>query len=165
MRLLLLTTLLALLAACSEASPDLMDETSAVPERRIIQDRFRVYESELGHGGTLSNLLRSLDRRDLSVFAMIDHQAGAASVDMELTPMTLVIFGSPRAGTPLIAEEPLMGIELPLRALIFEEDGETKLAITGVDYLEREYALESRQGVLNRMSDMLESLATEATTP
>ena len=153
----------ALLAACGKAEPEPTQQAEPPRPRHLIQDRFKIYESELDHSGTLSQLLEALDRRDLTIFALIDHQAGAVSVDMELPPMTLVIFGSPQTGTPLMAAEPLLGVELPIRALIYEEDGQTKLAMTGIGFLGREYGLSEQRPLLKRIGDVLEVLAQEAT--
>lgn len=155
---------IALLAACGKPEPETKQQVEPPRPRHVIQDRFKIYDSELDHSGTVSRLLEALDRRDLTVFALIDHQAGAISVGMELPPMTLVIFGSPQTGTPLMAEEPLLGAELPMRALIYDEDGQTKLAITGMGFLGREYGLSEQRPLLKRTSDVLEILAQEATT-
>jgi uncharacterized protein (DUF302 family) len=158
---------LALAGACSDDSATAQSQTEApVADRtELVQDRFRVVESALDHGGTLSALLQALDRRDLTVFAIIDHAAAAQSVDMTLSPTTLVIFGSPRAGTPLIQAVPLMGAELPLRALIYDRDGTTHLALTGIRYLERNYNLREEKPVVEQILDTLDTIANEATTP
>ena len=95
---------------------------------------------------------------------MIDHAAGAAAVDMTLSPSTLIIFGSPRGGTPLMQADPLMGAELPLRALVFDRDGQTVLAMTGMDFLARNYNLENRTSVIKAVSELINSIANEATS-
>lgn len=134
-------------------------------ETALVQDRFVVTDSGRDHAGTRTALLEALDRRDLTIFAVIDHQAGARSVDLELPPMTLVIFGNPRAGTPLMQAQPLLGAELPLRALIFDEDGVTRIAVTGTDFLRREYGLEEQKALTGRIADTLGTIVKEATTP
>jgi uncharacterized protein (DUF302 family) len=57
-----------------------------------------------------------------TLFARIDHQAGATSVGMTMPPMQLLIFGSPRAGTPLMLAAPTFGIDLPLKLLVWQDD-------------------------------------------
>ncbi len=165
MRRVLLGLMVAMLAiGCAERDGSAGEVTIAAEDTRLVQDRFRVYRSELGHIGTLNAVLETLDRRDLSVFTVIDHAAAAAEVGMSLPPTTLVIFGNPRAGTPLINDEPLMGAELPLRALVYERGGQVFLAVTGVNYLEREYALQ-RPDVIDNIEKTLDAIAREATSP
>ncbi len=56
-----------------------------------------------------------------TVFARVDHAGGAASVDMTLDPVELLIFGNPRLGTPAIQDDPLAGLYLPLRVLVYRD--------------------------------------------
>ena len=65
---------------------------------------------------TIERLEAVLKERGLTVFATIDHAAGAKTVNQQLRPTTLIIFGSPAAGTPLIQAEQTMGLSLPLKA-------------------------------------------------
>jgi uncharacterized protein (DUF302 family) len=58
----------------------------------------------------------------LKIFARIDHQAGAESVGMPLRPTELVIFGNPKGGTPLMQDRQLAGIDLPVKALAWEDE-------------------------------------------
>ena len=72
---------------------------------------------------TLGRLLKALEAKGVTVFARIDHAAGAASVGLPLRPTTLVIFGNPAAGTPLMQAEQTAGIDLPLKALVWQDAG------------------------------------------
>jgi len=72
---------------------------------------------------TLDRLLKVLEAKGVTVFARIDHAAGAASVGLPLRPTTLVIFGNPAAGTPLMQAEQTAGIDLPLKALVWQDAG------------------------------------------
>ena len=72
---------------------------------------------------TLDRLLKALEAKGVTVFARIDHAAGAASVGLPLRPTTLVIFGNPAAGTPLMQAEQTAGIDLPLKALVWQDAG------------------------------------------
>lgn len=60
-------------------------------------------------------------QRDLKIFARIDHAAGAGTVDKKLRPTTVVIFGNPKGGTPLMECAQSAGIDLPLKALVWED--------------------------------------------
>ena len=70
---------------------------------------------------TVDRLESALKAAGVSVFARIDHAAGAASVGMELRPTELLIFGNPRAGTPLMQAKQTIGIDLPLKLLAWED--------------------------------------------
>lgn len=70
---------------------------------------------------TADRLTAAVTSRGLTVFARIDHAANAAQVQMELRPTQLLIFGSPRAGTPLMQDRQTVGLDLPLRALVWED--------------------------------------------
>jgi len=70
---------------------------------------------------TMSRLEDVVGQRGLNVFARIDHAAGAAKVGKTLRPTELLIFGSPRGGTPFMECEQTVGIDLPLKALVWED--------------------------------------------
>src|SRR5438128_57047 len=74
---------------------------------------------------TVERLRGSLERRSITLFATIDHAAGAHEVGLELPDEAVVVFGDPRAGTPLMQKDPAVGIELPLRVLVWDEGGTT----------------------------------------
>ena len=80
--------------------------------------------SPFGHSETLTRLLDAIARRGLSVFAQIDHAAAAREVGMDLSDEVVVVFGNPRAGTPLMQTDPRIGIELPLRMLVWDQGGQ-----------------------------------------
>ena len=73
---------------------------------------------------TLRRLTQALEAKGLTIFASVDHAAGAASVGMTLRPTTVVMFGNPAGGTPLMQAAQTAGIDLPLMALVWQgEDG------------------------------------------
>jgi uncharacterized protein (DUF302 family) len=61
--------------------------------------------------------------RGLSILARIDHAGDAAKVGLKMHPTQLLIFGNPKAGTPLMIASPTLAIDLPLKALVWEDDG------------------------------------------
>jgi len=77
--------------------------------------------SRAGPAETLQRLEAAVTSRGLTVFARIDHAAGAAAVGLDLPPTTLLIFGNARGGTPLMQARQLLGIELPLKALVWQD--------------------------------------------
>src|SRR3974377_1543085 len=68
-----------------------------------------------------ARLREALDEHGLQLFARIDHAAGARKANVELDPDVLLIFGNTRVGTPLMQADPRVGIELPLRMLIWQD--------------------------------------------
>ncbi len=75
------------------------------------------------------------------VFAVIDHSGEAARVGLELRDTKVVIFGSPAAGTPVMQAEPLAALDLPLKVLVFDDEGRTTLSYTNPTVLAQRYGL------------------------
>ena len=71
---------------------------------------------------TMDRLEATVKERGLTVFARIDHAAGAAKVNKTLRPTELLIFGNPQGGTPLMECAQTAGIDLPLKALVWQDD-------------------------------------------
>jgi uncharacterized protein (DUF302 family) len=81
--------------------------------------------------------------KGITLFARIDHAAGAASVDMPLRPTELIIFGNPKAGTPLMQARQSIGIDLPLKMLGWQDAaGKVWLAYNDPAWLARRHGLE-----------------------
>ncbi len=76
---------------------------------------------------TVSRLTGILSAKGMKVFAVIDQSAEAEQVGMQLRETTLVMFGSPAAGTPVMVASPLAAVDLPLKVLIWADDGQTKV--------------------------------------
>ena len=70
---------------------------------------------------TMNRLVSQVDARGLKVFARIDHAAGAATIGATLRPTEVLIFGNPQGGTPFMACAQTVGIDLPLKALVWED--------------------------------------------
>lgn len=91
---------------------------------------------------TLKRLQAIFAEKGLKVFALIDHSGEAEKVGLKMQPTKVLVFGSPKAGTPLMVSAPSLAIDLPLKALV-AEDAQGKVSVT---YNEPEY-LRSRHGV------------------
>jgi uncharacterized protein (DUF302 family) len=111
---------------------------------------------------TVDRLRRLLERRSITVFATIDHAAGARDVGLELPDEVVVVFGDPRAGTPLMAADPAVGIELPLRVLVWDDRGTTMVGYDDPTALADRYRLDGLQGRLERMRALVAELVSEA---
>ena len=115
----------------------------------MASDGLTTLESHFGPKETLDRLEDDVKAKGLTVFARIDHAAGAAAVGMTLLPTAVLIFGNARGGTPLMQASQLIGIDLPLKVLVWQDtSGKTWLS-----YYEPS-VLAQRQG-----------LAAEAATP
>jgi uncharacterized protein (DUF302 family) len=91
---------------------------------------------------TVERLVALLAEHGLRVFARIDFAADAAAVGLALAPEQLVIFGNPKSGTPLIAASPTVGLDLPLKALVWEDaDGATWIAHNDSAYIIARHAV------------------------
>ena len=83
-------------------------------------------ESRFGVAETIDRLVETVTHAGMRVFARIDHAAGAHEVGAELRPTELLIFGHPKGGTPLMQDQQTAGIDLPIKALAWE-DGRGKV--------------------------------------
>jgi uncharacterized protein (DUF302 family) len=91
---------------------------------------------------TVKRLEAVLAERGVKVFALIDHSGEAEKVGMKMRPTKVVIFGSPKGGTPLMVAAPSLAIDLPLKSLVAEDEG----GKVWVSYNSPEY-LQQRHGV------------------
>jgi uncharacterized protein (DUF302 family) len=118
--------------------------------------------SSSDHAQTVARLLDAVSQKGLTVFAQIDHAAAAREAGMDLPDEVVIVFGSPRAGTPLMQTDPRVGIELPLRMLVWNQGGQTIVGYNDPKALAGTYNLTTHTGTLDAMSSLLGSLASEA---
>ena len=112
---------------------------------------------------TADKLVAVLEKKGMTVFTRVDHAAGAKSVDMTLGPTELVIFGNPKIGTALMKCAPSIAIDLPLKALIWEDsDGHTWLGYNDPAYLAARHKLEDCDKVLEKMGNGMAGFAKAA---
>lgn len=114
---------------------------------------------------TLERLLAALAARKLTVFARVDHAAGAASVGLPLRPTEVVIFGNPKGGTALMQDRQSAGIDLPLKALIFEDaGGKAWLTYNDPAWIAERHGLGAASAAaVKAMAELLGAIAREAT--
>ena len=98
--------------------------------------------SSFGPQDTMSRFETSVKAKGMTVFARIDHAAGAAAVGLPLRPTEVLIFGNAKAGTPLIQSVQTIGIDLPLKALVWQDaSGDTWLSYNDPDWLAQRHGL------------------------
>ena len=90
---------------------------------------------------TVSRLQGILSARGMKIFAVIDQRAQAVQAGLQLRETTLVIFGSPATGTPVLAAAPLIALDLPLKVLIWADAGQTKVTYYAPAALSARYDL------------------------
>jgi uncharacterized protein (DUF302 family) len=122
--------------------------------------------STFGPEETMNRFEAEVRARGMTVFAHIDHAAGAAAAGLPLRPTDLLIFGAAKAGTPLMQATQAIGIDLPLKALVWQDEtGATFLAYNDPAYLTRRHGLgENAKPAVEAMSGALNAIATKATT-
>jgi uncharacterized protein (DUF302 family) len=114
---------------------------------------------------TLERLEASIASHGMTIFARVDHAAGAWQAGMELRPTTVVIFGAAKAGTPLMTMSQSIGLELPLKALVWQdESGQTFVSYNDPAWLVRRFSLaEAANPVAEKMRVAITAVATDAT--
>ena len=114
---------------------------------------------------TVDRLIAALGRRGISVFVRIDHAAGARKAGLELADEEVLIFGNPQAGTPLMQADPTIGFELPLRLLVWNAGGQTKIGYRPPTELADTFAVTTELETLRRMENLLQQISAESSRP
>lgn len=83
--------------------------------------------SKYSFNDTVSRLENTIKQKGMTVFTVIDHQAAARQNGLAMQPAKVIIFGAPKAGTPLMVKDPEFALRLPLRVLVTETDGSVKV--------------------------------------
>jgi putative periplasmic protein len=112
----------ALLAACI---PAVAHETH--PRTAMTTAQTHTVESRYSFAQTVQRLHTAVTERGMTVFAVIDHQAAAQKDGLSMQPATVIVFGTPKAGTPLMVKDPAFALQLPLRVLVTETDGKVQV--------------------------------------
>lgn len=136
-------------AACLSAAPAFAD--------------YQRMEAEGSVADAMERLTAAVEEAGATVFTTVDHGAGAADVDMELPDSQLLIFGNPMLGTPVMQEDPLAGLELPLKMLVYADgDGQTWVAYKQIDATFGSLGVPDDLEVLGKMNGALENFASAA---
>ena len=110
---------------------------------------------------TMDRLQAAVEGAGATVFARVDHAAGAAKVDLDLAPNQVLIFGNPKLGTPMMQSSASMGLDLPLKVQVYEgEDGKTRVLYRSMDALAKEHGADSP--VLMKAAGALDKLTGKA---
>ncbi|WP_426420201.1 DUF302 domain-containing protein [Bradyrhizobium genosp. A] len=123
-------------------------------------------QSHYGPRETMQRLEAAVKAKGFSVFAHIDHSAQAAQVNLSLLPTDLLIFGNPKGGTPLMRSDQTVGIDLPLKALVWQDEkGTIWLSYNDPEWLVRRHGgAPGTEDTVRAISDALKALAANATS-
>jgi len=121
-----------------------------------------VRKAHHSHADCLSRLEAAFSSRGIVPVARINHQVAAANFGLPLAPIALFLFGNPRAGTPLMEISPTLGIDLPLKILVWESDGVVSIGYNDPVWLVQRHGGNTASPILQAMRDLLEALSTEA---
>jgi uncharacterized protein (DUF302 family) len=120
-------------------------------------------KSMRGPQDTMSRLEAAVKAKGMTVFARIDHAAGASSVGMSLNPTEVLIFGNARGGTPLMQAGQTIGIDLPLKALVWQDaSGETWLSYNDPAWIAARHGLSDKETVIANLAAALDSVTSAA---
>ena len=127
-------------------------------------DGLTTLRSSYGPKDTMTRLEAEVKARGMTVFARIDHATGAAGAGLPLRPTELLIFGNAKAGTPLMQTVQTTGIDLPLKALVWEDaSGATWLSYNDPAWLAQRHGVAGEtETVIGMMSKALDAVAQAA---
>jgi uncharacterized protein (DUF302 family) len=128
-------------------------------------DGLTTIPSSYGAKETMDRLEAEIKAKGMVAFARIDHAAGAAQVGLPLRPTELLVFGGAKAGTPLMQSNQSIGIDLPLKALVWQDaNGKVWLSYNEPSWLAKRHGLAAgTEATVDAMAGSLSSLARKAT--
>jgi uncharacterized protein (DUF302 family) len=132
---------------------------SAPPEIGVVS-----LASSDGVDDTTERVVRVLEQAGMTIFARIDQQGAAQAVGLTMRPMILVLFGNPKGGTPLMQAYPTLVIDLPLKALVWEDaGGRVWVSTNSPEYLQQRHGLAETPfvGVPGLLEQALKSSKTD----
>lgn len=155
------TLLFCLISAFIASSPVLADTSSASDNNGLVS-----VKSNHNVKSTTDRLISVLDKKGMTVFARINHTEGAKKVGKVLRPTELVIFGNPKVGTPLMQCKQSVAIDLPQKALIWEDEkGTVWFSYNDPAYIADRHDIKSCDEVINKITKALSNFSLAATKP
>jgi uncharacterized protein (DUF302 family) len=131
-------------------------------DQKMSVDGVITRNSDADYSTTVQRLEAAMAARSIAPMARIDHSAAASEHGLALPPMLLYVFGNPKAGTPLMQERPSLGIDLPLKILVWEEDSVTQVGYNDPFWLATRHGGVSATTILDGMEHLLQQLAGAA---
>jgi uncharacterized protein (DUF302 family) len=115
---------------------------------------------------TVNRIQAFLQSKAVNIFALVDHSGEAAKVGLKMNPTKLLIFGNPKGGTPLMQAAQTAGIDLPLKALVWQDEaGATFVSYNDPTWIAKRHEVgQTADAAVKAMSGLLDALAKAATT-
>ncbi len=121
-----------------------------------------VKESKCDVYETVKNLENAIKAKGLHIFAKINHSGNAKSIGMEMRPTVMIVFGKAAMGTKLMQQDPRIGLDLPLRVLVYEDkDGKTKMAYRNGSWLANKHVVDAPK-IIQKINKGMEALTNQA---
>jgi uncharacterized protein (DUF302 family) len=114
-------------------------------------------KSRYSYSETIARLSKAIEDAGNTIFATIDQSAAAGAVGLTLRPTSLIIFGNPKGGTPLMDAFPLVALELPLKLLVWEEEGSVSVASVPMAEIAARYRVTGMDARVTAMDRALET--------
>ena len=122
-----------------------------------------VHTSVHSSSQVVESLKKLFQTKGITLFASIDHAGEAHKAGLELPYEQLLIFGDPKTGTLLMQENPAIGIELPLKILVWQDkEGSTKIVYKDPTYFAPIYGITKHAGILQKMKEALAGMVVDA---
>ena len=137
---------------------------SAAADNSTARDRHMVVrESAHPVAVTVARLEAALAAQGIKVMGKVDHAANAGAAGLTLEPTVLVIFGNPKAGTRLMQADRTIGLDLPMKVLVWQDQaGRTRLTYTSPEALKERYGVDGQDRIFKKMSAALDGLTAAA---
>lgn len=148
-------------------SPILLAEASPILQAKAdAEDGLITIQSRFGPKETMQRLEAAVKAKGFTVFAHVDHSAEATQVNLSLPPTDLLIFGNPKGGTLLMRFNQTIGIDLPLKALVWQDEkGTTWLSYNDPEWIVRRHGgAPGTEDTVRTISSALKVLAANATS-
>lgn len=116
--------------------------------------------SRYSYAETIARLSAAVAAAGNTIFATIDQSAAAASAGLTLRPTTLIVFGNPKGGTPFMDASPMVGLELPLKLLVWEEPNAVNVAYSSMSEIAARYGVTGMDARIAAIDDALEALTS-----
>lgn len=109
----------------------------------------------------IEKIVKAKEKVGLGVFSIIDHKQGADKVNLKLSPTKVILFGNPNIGTKLMQIDPLVALDLPMKVLVYEEKGQTKIVYRNPKLWSENYKIKDSK-LVNKMVKAMDAITTKA---
>jgi uncharacterized protein (DUF302 family) len=147
-------------ASPSPVNTEMTQNETPTAEETAVDDGLVTVSADESVEATVDRISGDIEDSPLTLLTTVDHASNAASADEDLPPTTLLIFGNPSVGTPLMRSARSVAIDLPQKMLVWEDDGETRVTYNDPEYLAQRHGIDGQSERLAQISSILDQLAT-----